>query len=331
MKRIIIDCDPGNGIAGANTDDGLAIALALASPALSLELITTVAGNTPSDVGARVAKDLIVRLGSSIPVIQGATQALQEDPAPWRETLDNRVNQLALSELWKGVRQPADIAADAYDAADAMGKLICDNPGEITLVAIGPLTNVALAMQRYPAMADSVAEIVIMGGVFTLDDYIKDTNFGLDPEAAHQVLHSGAAVTLVPMDVTTQTLLTQQDLTRLTAVDHPLADFVRDTLRPWINYSMETRQLAGCWIHDALVVAWLLNQRVASGIDYRVDIELRPGATRGKSWRYRQPLRLAVGVPEHCGAWVHVLHRVDNTMLLSIIEEAFKRLTAMGD
>jgi len=328
MKRVIIDCDPGNGIAGANTDDGLAIALALASPALSLELITTVAGNTPSDVGARVAKDLIVRLGLSIPVVQGATQALQEDPAPWREMLDHRVNQLAQGKLWQDVRQPADVAADALDAADAIGKLICDNPGEITLVAIGPLTNVALAMQRYPAMAESVAEIVIMGGVFSLDDYIKDTNFGLDPEAAHQVLHSGATVTLVPMDVTTQTLLTQQDLTRLTAVDHPLTEFVRDTLRPWIDYSMETRQLAGCWIHDALVVAWLLNQRVASGIDYRVDIELRPGATRGKSWRYRQPLRLTVGVPDHCGASVHVLHSVDNTLLLSIIEQAFMRLTS---
>lgn len=328
MKRIIIDCDPGNGIAGANTDDGLAIALALASPALSLELITTVAGNTPCEVGARVAKDLIARLGLSIPVVQGATQALQEDPVPWRETLDHRVNQLALGKLWQDVRQPADVAADALDAADAIGKLICDNPGEITLVAIGPLTNVALAMQRYPAMAESVAEIVIMGGVFSLDDYIKDTNFGLDPEAAHQVLHSGAAVTLVPMDVTTQTLLTQQDLTRLTAVNHPLTEFVRDTLRPWIDYSMETRQLAGCWIHDALVVAWLLNQRVASGIDYRVDIELRPGATRGKSWRYRQPLRLTVGVPDHCGASVHVLHSVDNTLLLSIIEQAFKRLAS---
>ncbi|WP_337013218.1 nucleoside hydrolase [Pantoea sp. AS142] len=326
MKRIIIDCDPGNGIAGANTDDGLAIALALASPALSLELITTVAGNTPCETGARVAKDLIDRLGLSIPVVQGATQALQEDPVPWRETLDNRVNQLALTNLWQDVRQPADLKADAFDAPDAIGKLICDNPGEITLVAIGPLTNVALAMQRYPAMAESVAEIVIMGGVFTLDDYIKDTNFGLDPEAAHQVLHSGAAMTLVPMDVTTQTLLTQQDLARLTAVDHPLTDFVRDTLRPWIDYSMEARQLAGCWIHDVLVVAWLLNQRVASGIDYRVDIELRPGATRGKSWRYRQPLRLTVGVPDDCGASVHVLHRVDNTLLLSIIEQAFKRL-----
>jgi len=326
MKRIIIDCDPGNGIAGANTDDGLAIALALASPALSLELITTVAGNTPCELGTRVAKDLVTRLGLAIPVVQGAQQALEEDPAPWRDALDNRVIESGLSTLWQDVRQPADLPADAGEAADAIGKLICDNPGEITLVAIGPLTNVALAMQRYPAMAEAVAEIVIMGGVFALDDYIKDTNFGLDPEAAHQVLHSGATLTLVPMDVTTQTLLTQQDLTRLTAVDHPLTQFVRETLRPWIDYSMQTRQLAGCWIHDALVIAWLMNQRVASGIDYRVDIELRAGPTRGKSWRYRQPLRVTTGIPDNCGALVHVLHRVDNARLLAIIGQAFSRL-----
>ncbi|CAK6496641.1 Pyrimidine-specific ribonucleoside hydrolase RihA [Pantoea sp. Nvir] len=326
MKRVIIDCDPGNGIPGANTDDGLAIALALASPALSVELITTVAGNTPSDIGARVTKDLLVRLGLAIPVVQGASQALKEDHAPWRAALDRRVEQLDMFSLWQGVRAPMPMAPDGYDAAEAIGRLICDNPGEITLVAIGPLTNVALALQRYPAMAEAVAEIVVMGGVFALDDYIKDTNFGLDPEAAHQVLHSGAAVTLVPMDVTTQTLLTHQDLSRITASDHPLSHFVRDTLRPWIHYSIRTRQLAGSWIHDALVVAWLLNQRVANGTDYRVDIELRPGATRGKSWRYRTPLRVDVGIPDNSGALVHVLHHVDNALLLEMIEQALTSL-----
>ncbi len=326
MKRLIIDCDPGNGIAGANTDDGLAIALALASPSLSLELITTVTGNTPCAVGARVAKDLLQRLGADIPVVQGALQALQEDPAPWRARLDHLVDE-KLGELWRDVRQPQAIPADGNDAAGAMGQLICDNPGEITLVAIGPLTNVAQALQRFPQMAESVAEIVIMGGVFALDDYIKDTNFGLDPEAAHQVLHSGATITLVPMDVTTQTMLTQQDLARLTANDHPLTRFVRETLRPWIDYSMQTRRLPGCWIHDALVVAWLLNQHVADGVDYLVDIELRPGATRGKSWRYRTPLRLDIGVPEKTGALVHVLQTVNNALLLDLIAKAFDRLS----
>lgn len=327
MKRVIIDCDPGNGIAGANTDDGLAIALALASPALSVELITSVAGNTPSETGAQIVKDLLLRLGSSVPVVQGATQALKEDPAPWRAALDNRVQQRELQTLWQGVRTPAAVTADGDDAARAIGELICDNPGEITLVAIGPLTNVATAMQRYPAMAEAVAEIVIMGGVFAVDDYIKDTNFGLDPEAAHQVLHSGAAITLVPMDVTTQTLLTHQDLSRITASDHPLSHFVRDTLRPWIDYSIRTRNLPGSWIHDVLTVAWLLNQRVASGTDYRVDIELRPGATRGKSWRYRTPLRVDVNIPVDTGALVHVLHHVDNALLLTIIEDALGQLT----
>ena len=326
MKRVIIDCDPGNGIPGANTDDGLALALALASPALSVELIATVAGNTPSDIGAQVTKDLLTRLGSAIPVVQGAAQALKEDHAPWRAALDNRVEQLDMVRLWQGVRAPKPMAADGYDAAEAIGRLICDNPGEITLVALGPLTNVAMALQRYPAMAEAVAEIVVMGGVFALDDYIKDTNFGLDPEAAHQVLHSGAAITLAPMDVTTQTLLTHQDLSRITASDHPLSHFVRDTLRPWIDYSIRTRNLPGSWLHDALVVAWLLNQRVANGTDYRVDIELRPGATRGKSWRYRTPLRVDVGIPVDSGALVHVLHHVDNALLLEILEQALTQL-----
>lgn len=325
MKRLIIDCDPGNGIAGANTDDGLALALALASPALSVELITTVTGNTPCAVGTQVAKDLLQRLGLNIPVVQGAQQALREDPAPWRARLDG-VEDKKLAELWRGVRQPQLLPADGNDAAGVMGQLICDNPGEFTLVAIGPLTNVAQALQRYPQMAEAVAEIVIMGGVFALDDYVKDTNFGLDPEAAHQVLHSGATVTLVPMDVTTQTLLTHQDLSRLTDHQHPLTQFVRETLRPWIDYSIRTRHLPGCWIHDALVVAWLLNQRVADGMDYHVDVELRPGATRGKSWRYRTPLRLDVGIPQDAGALVHVLHSVDNPLLLDIIEQAFNGL-----
>ena len=325
MKRVIIDCDPGNGIAGANTDDGLAIALALASPALSPELITTVTGNTPSATGARVAKDLLKRLGLNIPVVQGALQALREDPLPWRARLDNLADP-ALAALWQGVRQPAVMAADGNDAAGVMGQLICDNPGEFTLVAIGPLTNVAQALQRYPQMAEAVAEIVIMGGVFALDDYIKDTNFGLDPEAAHQVLHSGATITLVPMDATTQTLLTRDDLARITAQPHPLTQFIRETLGPWIDYSMRTRRLPGCWIHDALVVAWLLNQRVAEGADYFVDIELRPGATRGKSWRYRPPLRLDVGIPPETGALVHVIQHVDNALLLDMLEQAFTRL-----
>lgn len=320
MKRLIIDCDPGNGITGANVDDGLAIALALAAPEISLELITTVAGNTPSHVGYSVVKDLMERIGNPIAVVKGADAALCEPTEAWREALDQRVHNNQLAHLWRGVRQPQSFTAPALEAADAMGQLICANPGEFTLVAIGPLTNVALALERYPEMADAVQEIAIMGGVFALDDFIKDTNFGIDPEAAHKVLTSGANITLVPMDVTSQTLMTHQDLNRIALIDTPLARFVTETLRPWIDYSIQTRHLPGCWIHDALVVAWLLNQRVSTAADYFVDVELREGMTRGKSWRFRPPLRVDVGINAPQGGLVHVLQSVDNQLLLAMLE-----------
>ncbi|PKH22567.1 nucleoside hydrolase [Enterobacterales bacterium CwR94] len=323
MKRIIIDCDPGNGIAGANTDDGLAIALALASPDISLELITTVAGNTPSEVGYAVAQDLMNQLNLRIPVIRGASSALVEPAEPWREAFDNRVKEVGLLDLWKGITPP--IVADdiAPVAAHAMGELICQHPGEITLVAIGPLTNVAQAMQLYPQMAEQVKEIVIMGGVFALDNYLKDTNFGVDPEAAHKVLTSGANLTLVPMDVTTQTMMTHQDLDDIAAINTPLTLWLTKTMRPWMDYSMQTRQLPGCWIHDVLVVAWIINQHVATAADYLVGIELS-GPTRGRSWRYRHPLRLDINMSDLPQRPVQVLQQVDNAHLLALLKEALR-------
>ncbi|WP_075182666.1 nucleoside hydrolase [Pantoea sp. 1.19] len=319
MKSVIIDCDPGNGIPGANTDDGLALALALASPGLRLELITTVSGNTPSETGLAVAQDLVARSGRAVPVVRGASEALVEPAEPWRAQLDRRVHENGLAGLWQGVAVPPKGPAGEPRAAQAMGELICARPGEITLVAIGPLTNVALAMQLFPAMAGQVAEIVIMGGVFAVDHYLKDTNFGLDPEAAHKVLHSGARITLVPMDVTTQTLMTEADLDRIAGLHTPLADYIAHTMRPWIAYAMQTRQLPGCWIHDALAVAWLLDPSLVERAAFQVGIDLHAGPTRGRSWRVRHPLRLDVGIVLPPQPPITVLTQVDNVRLLALI------------
>lgn len=321
MKRLIIDCDPGNGVPGANVDDSLALALAISSPDISLELITTVSGNTPANIGYSVAQDMVDRLRLNIPVRKGEDQALEEPSEPWRQQLDQRVHQLNLTHLWNGIPNPPTLKPPQQDAIDAIGQLICNNPGEMTLVAIGPLTNVARAIQRYPQLAKSVVEIVIMGGVFNVDNYLKDTNFGIDPEAAHQVLNSGASITVVPLDVTTQTLMTHQDLNRIEYIDTPLAHYIVDTIRPWMDFSINTRHLNGSWIHDVLTVAWLLDKRVATAIDYRVGIELRAGTTRGRCWRYHPPLRNSVGIDESAGASVYVLTTVDSQLLLNILEK----------
>ncbi len=194
--RVIIDCDPGNGVPGANIDDGLALALAIAAPQITLEMITTVAGNTPVETGYAVAKALVRQLDIPVPVYRGAARALREDPQPWREKLDRGVDRAGLRQLWSDVPAPPTCQAAQPLAPQAIGELICNHPGEITLIATGPLTNVAIALQLYPEIVHTVKNIVIMGGVFNVAGYIKDTNFGLDPEAAHAVLTSGAPVTL---------------------------------------------------------------------------------------------------------------------------------------
>lgn len=112
MKRLIIDCDPGNGIAGANVDDGLALALAIASAHFTLELITIVAGNTPANIGYRVARNMMNRVGVNIPVRKGEEMALQEPAQPWREALDQRVHQLNLTYLWDDINDPPLVEPD---------------------------------------------------------------------------------------------------------------------------------------------------------------------------------------------------------------------------
>lgn len=327
MKRLIIDCDPGNGVAGANVDDGLALALALAAPEISLELITTVSGNTPSEVGYAVASDLVTRLGMSVEVARGASRALIEPSAPWREHLDHKVDKVGLRHLWNGVSAPQINAATAPLAVHKMGELICNNPSEITLIAIGPLTNVALALQLYPQMAEAVKEIVIMGGVFNVEGYLKDTNFGVDPEAAHAVVTCGAKIILVPMDVTTQTMMTHQDLDKLATCDNRLSDFLVATIRPWMDFSMQTRNLPGCWIHDVLTVALLLEPSLVNGVEDYVDVSLS-GLSRGRTLRYGpENLRLTVNVEPPQGKPVTILQTVDNEALLALIDKNIRQLS----
>ncbi|PHM36322.1 nucleoside hydrolase [Xenorhabdus innexi] len=317
--RLIIDCDPGNGIAGANVDDGLALALAIAAPQISLELISIVAGNTPSEIGYSVAKSLLQRLGIDITVIRGASQGLLEPIAEWREKLDHGVDQNGLRHLWKDTIPPEQFPLEELSAVKSIGELVCNNPGEVTLIAIGPLTNIANVIQLYPDFPKSVAEIIIMGGVFNVSGYQKDTNFGVDPEAAHIVLTSGANITLVPMDVTTQTQMLHSDLDYLSTFNNPLCEFLVETIRPWMNYSIETRGLNGCWIHDALTVAWLIDRTIATTTQNYVDVILE-GKDRGMTCLYdpKSPYwKDAVSNKQRKP--ITILNSVDSQLFLSIV------------
>ncbi|HGN1706415.1 TPA: nucleoside hydrolase [Providencia rettgeri] len=321
--RLIIDCDPGNGVVGANIDDGLALALAIAAPEIQLDMITTVSGNTPSEIGFNVASHLVNSLGENIPVYRGASSALVEASAPWRDLLDNGAERAQLKHLWDGLPPVPNLPKSIPEAALRIGELVCQHPKQITIIAIGPLTNIAMALQLFPEMAQNVAQIVIMGAVFNVPGYVKDTNFGLDPEAAHAVLSSGANITLVPMDVTVQTQMIHSDLDRFASLQSPLSQFLVSTMRPWIDYSRATRQLPGCWIHDVLTVAWLLDKSIATYEEKQVGIELQ-GALRGKSFYY-DALRLRIGIPTPTTEPITVLQSVDNQRLLDLIFQSISR------
>jgi inosine-uridine nucleoside N-ribohydrolase len=328
--KVIIDCDPGNGVPGSNVDDGLAIALAVAaSDRIELEAITIVAGNTTRDIGYAVTETMLASFDVDVPIYLGADRPLLEDPGRWRAHLDRDTDPI-VAELWRSTPRPQPLhAAPSRSAAQAIGEIVTAHPGEVTIVAIGPLTNIALALQLCPDVASAVSRIVIMGGVFDVDGYLVDTNFGYDPEAAAAVLGSGAAITLVPMDVTTQTLLTDADLARLEAIDNPITRCLVPTLRPWLDYMDATRTIGGMWIHDVVNVALLLDPTIATSRRASVAVELAPGLSRGRTARWTPgALQSRGGRPFTEPDPIDVLTSVDNSRLLTLITTVIEASSA---
>jgi inosine-uridine nucleoside N-ribohydrolase len=285
VQRVVIDTDPGNGVPGADIDDGLAIGLALRSPEVRLEAVTVVAGNVPQARGVECALELLEAAGAGhVPVHRGAERPLLQDPAPWRARLDQRRHDPAAERLWQGVG-PVGSALRAADtpAARALVELVDASPGEITVVAIGPLTNLASAMLLDPDWSSKVARLVVMGGAFDLPNVLQELNASYDPEATQMVFSSAAPLDVVPLDVTLQTFLRLTDVDRLDAAGTALAGYLGTTVRPWVAWLAERFGRDGCPLHDPLALATLLDPDVVSFRTACVGAELRGGLTRGRT------------------------------------------------
>lgn len=173
-------------------------------------------------------------------------------------------------------------------------------PGEVTVVAIGPCTNVAAALFLDPAVAGSVAQIVIMGGAIRGPGLVSpavEFNAGFDPEAMAVVLGSGAPVTLVPLDVTTRTCLTPRHLEEIAAGGTALHDFLVATSRPWQRFAMEVRGLPGFWLHDPLTLASALDPGILTLTPMHVAVELAGELTAGQLLGYPESARFLMPRP----------------------------------
>ncbi len=271
-RPIIIDTDPGQ-------DDAVAILLALASPEeLEVLAITAVAGNVPLELTVTNSLSL-VELASrpDVPVYRGSVRPM--------------VNTLVTAEYVHGSTgldgadlPPPSVAARPGHAVDKIVEILMSWNDRVTICALGPLTNIGLALVREPGIADRIDHLVIMGGgSFEGGNTTPAAEFNIyvDPHAAHVVFTSGIPIVMMPLDVTHQALTTPDRLQRFRAIGSTVGDAVAGMLSFFDRWDMEKYGLPGGPLHDPTVIAYLLRPELFGGREVSVEIETAPGPTQG--------------------------------------------------
>lgn len=268
-KKVVIDCDPG-------IDDAVAIALAHGSPALEVLGLTTVAGNVGLDRTTDNALRLTEYFGMrEVPVVPGAAVPLVRPPRLARDV--HGESGLGNARLPEAMGEPArthavDFLIDTFGSA----------PGEISLVAIGPLTNIALAVRREPRLVDWVREFVVMGGSYTRGNTTPAAEFNMfaDPEGAAVALGAGWRPVLIGLDLTFQTQVTPEAYAQYFG---GLGRLESELLTPSLEFYGQHAQYAdaGPVLHDACAVAHAIDPNLISTIPARVEVERQGQHTSG--------------------------------------------------
>jgi purine nucleosidase len=264
--RIILDCDPG-------IDDALAIAFAHGHPGIDLVGVTTVAGNVGLARTTANALAVCEFIGTPVtPVTPGCAGPLLRPALDARQVHGD-------SGLGGAVLPPAAASPRDGHAIDYLIETVRAAPGEITLVATGPLTNIALAVQREPRLADWVREFVIMGGSAGRGNVTPAAEYNIwaDPEAAAAVFRAGWTVTMLGLDVTLRTGANDAVLRRMGELG-PLGTRL---LLPALEQYRSVREPGGPPVHDVCAVAWVAEPDLFGLIAARVQVELAGQFTSG--------------------------------------------------
>ena len=271
QRRVIIDTDPG-------VDDAMAILLALNSPELKVEALTVVPGNVEAWQGLENALKLVSLANRcDLPVAGGAQHPLNQ--------------KLITAQFWHGpnglagVELPAPkCKADVRFGPDLIIEFVHRYPHEITLIPVGPLTNIALAVSKDPSIVPLVKDIVIMGGSISGGnvDGAAEANIYGDPEAASIVFNAGWMVTMIGSDVGERTIMTRKYLAELETSHSPESDFVSKLAEFYLTRA-EKSGYSGAAMYDPLAVGTVIDPTLVTLKDMYVDVETKGEFTRGET------------------------------------------------
>lgn len=277
VTRIILDVDTG-------IDDALAILYALRRPDISLEAVTTVYGNIDIAQATRNSLQILEAAGrTDVPVAQGAARALTR-PYTKKGSVIHGANGLGGVEL----PPPSAKPVDAW-APDIIIDIVRAHPGEVTIVPVGPLTNIAQALMRAPDLVEKVKAIVFMGGTIWhpgtpgMPSPMAEVNIFNDPEAARTVITSGAPVTMIGLDVTMQTKLTADMIEEIGRDGDKAAIAAMEASRSYLAaYQLQYPGIQYCALHDPLAVAVAEQPDLVTLQAMKLDVECAGEITRGQ-------------------------------------------------
>lgn len=272
-RRVVLDCDPGH-------DDAMAILLAAASPAIELEAITTVAGNQTLDKVTLNARRVCSVAGiDQVPIAAGCEAPLRRDRIV--------AGEIHGASGLDGVDwEEPSVGLDPRHGVDVIIEhALRDEARPLTVVAVGPLTNVATALQREPRIAQRIERLSIMGGAIGLGNWTPSAEFNIyaDPEAADVVFRSGVPITLVPLETTHQALATEPVLARIASLDTPVARMSVSLLRYFAETYERVFGFDAPAVHDPCAVAAIIDSSILHARPMNVTVDVSSDLSLGRT------------------------------------------------
>ena len=314
QRKILLDCDPGH-------DDAVAMMLAWGNPSIELLGITTVGGNQTLDKVTRNALSVATVVGMhDVPIAAGCRLPLVRpvEIAPDVHG-DSGLDGVELPE--------SAVELDPRHGVDLIIETIMSNePGTVTLVPTGPLTNIAMAARKEPRIVERVQEVVLMGGGYHVGNWspVAEFNIKVDPEAAHIVFNEKWPIVMVGLDLTHQALATDEVAERIAAVPGSVSQFTLGLFTFFRKAYQDAQGFEFPPVHDPCTLAYLIDPTIVETVKVPVDVELNGSLTTGMTVAdFRAP------APEDCHT--KVATRLDAPRFWGLVVDAIDRIQKVVD